>query len=552
MAPWRLRWPLYLAMFVIGGTGLAYEFTLSKLASDLLGHSVRQWALVIGVMMFCMGLGSAWQRRVPDRWLGDGFVGAELALAALGALAPLGLLFLFGAAPAHYSLGQFFAVAVLGFLIGIEIPLLARLNEAATPALSENLGRMLEMDYLGALAGALVWTFVLPTFFDTVASAVVLGIANGAVALFVVVSYRHRIRWPRAWGAAGALLVVGLLGLLQYADEWSIAAEQRLFRDRIVWTHRSPYQRLVLTESASGTTQLYINGHLQFSSFDEHMYHENLVHPAAALIPALRDVLVLGGGDGLAVRELLKYPELRAVTVVDLDPAMTELARTRPALVRLNEGAFLDARVVRRTTSAVSPGSSHPVDVENQWRRWPLSRDQVGTVQLVHLDAARFVQDATGRYDLIVLDFPDPNAPDLSKLYARHFYVALSRLLRPGGLLVQQSTSPVHAKEAFLCIGRTMRAAGLAVLPYHDNVPTFGEWGFWMGGRAEEWSEAKLAAGVSVLSRIRVPTRYLTATRMIANLSFGRGQLVSEHSDINTLTRDRVYAYYQEAFRHAD
>ena len=309
------------------------------------------------------------------------------------------------------------------------------------------------------------------------------------------------------------LILLGLgFATLTYAfsrsADWTSYAEQRLFRDRIVFSETSRYQHIVLTESVSGEVACYINGRLQFNSADEFIYHENLVHPAMMIAPRRERILILGWGDGLALREVLKYPDVASVTLVDIDPRMTELAAKNPHFVHLNGNSLGSSRLVILHNNALVEAGSEPMRIPDQRSRNPHYAVEVAQVSILNLDAAKFVELISGKFDVIIMDFPDPNALELAKLYARRFYVLVSKRLAADGILVQQSTSPYHAREAFLCIGRTMKSAGLEVIPYHDNVPSFGEWGWWIGGHRERYSSESIRAAIGRVNEMAIFTRY--------------------------------------------
>ena len=543
---------LYLAAFVMGGCGLAYEYTLSRVAADLLGNSARQWALVIGVMMFCMGIGADLQKRLSDRRLLDKFITAEIVLGLCGGCGPLLLLFTYGLAYEYYVLVQYLFICAIGLLLGFELPLIARLNETYTAQLKVNLGKVLKMDYIGSLAGALIWVFLLPCFFTLIETGFVLGLMNLAAAAVLLFYFRDRVEYK---GRLLSFLLIGLAVLgagLVKARSYTTVAEQYLYRDRVVFSKTTRYQHIVLTRSKAGELSCYINGNLQFNSSDEAIYHENLVHPVMSIAPHRRRVLILGGGDGLAAREVLKYPEVKELVLCDLDPEMTGLARTRPEFLKLNRGSLRNARIKILSNHALQPAKEQEeIRIVNQNQRFSGRRETeaVARVAVVNLDAAKLLEQLAGRFDAIIIDFPDPNNDQLAKLYSQTFYRHLARRLAVDGLFVQQATSPVHAREAFLCIGRTMEAAGLAVIPYHDNVPSFGEWGWWLGGRRESWSRKKLQQSLSEIKNFTVPTRYLTPDLVRAALSFGRGQLETREKKITTLANHAIYDYYLQGWQ---
>ncbi len=540
-----------LVMFIMGGCGMAYEYTLSKLASDILGNSVQQWAIVIAVMLFCMGLGAEIQRYISDQKVVDVLACSQIGLAVLGGFGPLAMLHIFSAFPAHFILTQYALVSAIGILIGFEIPLLTRINEQFSDDVRTNLARILKMDYIGALIGALVWVFLLFRYFSMVQTSLLLALTTLASTVLFIGTFRKRSR-NSGFVFAAASIVIVLVGLgFFFEREWTESAEQRLYRDRIIFSETSKYQHVVLTESRDGSVSCYINGHLQFDGHDEHIYHEMLVHPAMSIAPRHDRVLILGGGDGLALREVLKYDDVESVTLVDLDPVMTELAMKNEHFTQLNKGSLSDARVTSVENLAIEPTADHlKFEISG---RGPLGQHVDQTLPLVtvlNLDAAAFLAQAPGRYDVVIIDFPDPNSVELAKLYSQHFYGFLRNKLSADGIFVQQSTSPYHAKEAFLCIGRTITSAGLATIPYHENVPSFGEWGWWIGGSNTLYSESRLRESLAKIPDLTAETRYLTPEIVRASLQFGKSQLDTNQTEISTITHPRIYNYYLEAWKN--
>lgn len=540
------RWALGLLMFLLGGCGLAYEYTLSKIASDLLGNSVQQWATMIATMLFAMGLGADVQKHTPANVLADRLISTQVMLAVLGGFGPLIMIHGFALLPQLYIIIQYSLAFGVGMLIGYEIPLMMRINEEDTPDMRINLSQVLKMDYIGALVGALLWTFLLVRYLSIDRISFVVGLATMVSAILCWFLYRKRLARPRAriFEIAGGLVIVSV-GLI-LGRSLTVKAEQFLYRDPVITSITSPFQHIVLTKNRIGNVRCYINGHLQFNEADEHLYHENLVHPAMHLADRRERILILGGGDGLALREVLKYPDVREVTLVDLDPMMTGLATTDPDLVRLNGGSMNDPRVVKKAGAGVSPGEAYQGNQPSQHERFATTYHETVKLHVINLDAAEFVKSFTERYDVVIMDFPDPNSPDLAKLYGRPFYDHLGSALNPGAVIVQQSGSCFQAREAYLCIGRTLKAAGFDVVPYRDNVPSFGEWGWWIaksGKSAEQTRE--MLAGVKALE---VPTRYLTAELVAASLVFGKNQLVSTNQDFTSLTQPRVYHYHLQGW----
>ena len=540
------RRALGLLMFLLGGCGLAYEYTLSKIASDLLGNSVQQWATMIATMLFAMGMGADFQKHTPSDRLADRLITSQVLLAVLGGFGPLIMIHGFALLPQLYIVIQYSLAFTVGLLIGYEIPLVMRINEEAEPDMRFNLSQVLKMDYVGALVGALLWTFLLVRYLSIDRISFVLGLVTIASAVLCYFLYRKRLSNARARlleiSGGAALVLTGLV----IGRDLTIRAEQFLYRDPIVTSVTTPFQHIILTKNRAGNLRCYINGHLQFNEADEQIYHENLVHPAMHLAARRERILILGGGDGLALREVLKYPDVRAVTLVDLDPMMTHLAASDPHLVRMNGGSMIDQRVARPAAMGVSQGGAFRHSQTSQYEPFPTALHETATLHVINLDAAEFVKSVTGRFDVVIMDFPDPNSPDLAKLYGRPFYDHLENLMQSGAVVVQQSGGCFQAREAFLCIGRTLAAAGFDAVPYHDNVPSFGEWGWWIAISGKSAGETR--AALAGLRELEVPTRYLTPELIAASLAFGKEELDSNHRDFTSLTEPRVYHYHLQGW----
>ena len=593
---------LYLAVLLTGSCGLAYEYTLSKLASDLLGNSTRQWALIIGVMMFFMGLGANSQRALPSQRLFGAFVLLEALLSLLGGLSSLVLVWIYAYWQSHYVLWQYLLIGAIGFLIGLEIPIITRINESFTPELKVNIGRTLQMDYVGALGGALLWSYWLIPYLPLSRAAAILGLANMLVTCVFFACFYRQIRSRILMFGSISFVLAALVAAFVWGPEWSLRSEQGLYRDPIILRKTTAYQHLVLTRSvrarpayfpfdikgakdvmeedeAGREYRLYINGHLQFSSRDEFIYHENLVHPAFAVFyersarwPAR--VLILGGGDGLALREVRKYASVQEAIIADIDKEMLRLAAENPILRRLNQDALHGANVELKSArwSSQAEQLEEQVAVPHLAGRGAIVPERMYSVQVVlkSIDAVRYVAEADGLFDVIIADFPDPNSEALSRLYSLPFYQNVRRKLGIDGVFVQQSTSPVYAYKAFWAIGRTMMAAGLEALPYHDLVPSFGEWGWWLAVPFHSVEPLLLTLKAHYRQSILAPgkTRYLNDEMMQANILFPAGfhtmyqeslRLLFPNGEaeldlgefyrdwVTSYTQGRVYQYYLEA-----
>lgn len=435
---------LIFAVFVVASCGLAYELIAGALSSYLLGDSVLQFSTIIGAYLFAMGVGSHLSRYVADDDVLARFVDIELLVGLIGGLSATLLFVVFAWLSAPFRAVLYALVFVIGVLVGMEIPLVMRALNARHAKFSELVSRVLTFDYLGALAVSLLFPLVLAPRLGLSRTGLLFGLANVGVALWTIHRFRAHLKNAAGQILRGACVLVVLMAGFLFADRLTNWAERGLYGDEIVHAITTPYQRLVVTRWKDDL-RLYINGNLQFSSRDEHRYHEALVHPALETLPWARSVLVLGGGDGLALREVLRYPNVARVTLVDLDRRVTDLFRSSEPLVAMNKGAFADPRVT-----------------------------------VVNADAALWLDAAPtdAIFDAVIVDFPDPSSFSLGKLYSVPFYRALHRHVSADGLAVVQSTSPYFAPRAFWSIDATLQAAGFRTRPYHAYVPSFGEWGF--------------------------------------------------------------------------
>jgi spermidine synthase len=470
---------LLASVFVVAACGLLYELVAGTLASWLLGDSVLQFSTIIGVYLFAMGLGS-WLSRFVERQLVATFLRVELLVGLVGGLMPAALfvshnlLHEVAGAAAPFRVLLYALVLLLGTLVGLEIPLVMRILKSHFRQrwqLAELVSQVLTFDYLGALVVAVAFPLVLLPQLGLIRTGIVFGLMNVGVAAWALWLFRAELRGLGSHAGACAGVAAVLCGAALAADQLTTWAEDRFYGERIVHAASSPYQRVVVTAGTSGNVRLFLNGNLQFSSSDEYRYHEALVHPAMAAHGAPKKVAILGGGDGLALREVLKYPSVEQVTLVELDPHMTRLFATEPLLRRLNQGAYDSAKL-----------------------------------RVVNADAFAWLEShADEIFDVIVIDFPDPSNHSLGKLYTTSFYTLVDRHLAASGYAVVQTTSPLLARRSYWTVAATLEAVGLTVTPYHAHVPSFGEWGFLIASRRPWRQPAQLPEGLRFLTPAGLP-----------------------------------------------
>lgn len=454
---------LLAATFLIAVSGLVYELIAGAASSYLLGDSVYHFSLVIGLFMTAMGIGAFLSRFVtnPER----GFVISQILLGLIGGFsAPI--LFAAFALIENYAAFLYLICISVGTLMGLEIPLIIRILEGRN-ALKITLSNVLTADYIGALAAALLFPLVLVPHLGLMGASLLFGALNLVVAAMALWLFRRETGWGEAVFLALALVAV-VAGFIR-SEAMLGMMERNMYANEIAMAQQTPYQRIVVTRDGE-RTQLFLNGSIQFDTLDEYRYHESLVHPAMTRAPRIAQVVIFGGGDGMAAREVLRYPGVERITLVDLDPAVTTLFRDDPNLAALNNEALADPRVT-----------------------------------IVNADAWEHVKGKAGVYDVAILDLPDPKDLAISKLYSRAFYADLMRALSAGGVMVTQATSPIYARRAFWTIAATLEAtddryaenARLQILPYHAYVPSFGEWGFVMaGGRLSQEIRRELPDGL--------------------------------------------------------
>lgn len=461
-------------------------------------------------MLFSMGLGSRISRNIRKNLL-DWFVLTEFTLSlfcsASGAIA-----FGFAAYTEVRSFIIYLLALAIGFLIGMEIPLATRIN-SQYQGLRTNIASILEMDYFGSLLGGLLFAFLFLPFLGLAYTPIILGSINFIVAGYLFLRFRTLLKFRKIIYAAFLFVLIFLVLLSVTVKPIVRFGEQKKYRDKVILSKQTQFQKIVMTQWKEWYW-LYINGDEQFSTYDEERYHEPLVHPAMKLASSPCEVLILGGGDGLAVREVLKYHQVKKITLIDIDSVMTDLAKNHPLLSMINQGSMNDQRL-----------------------------------KVLNMDASLFLENDSSLYNVVIVDLPDPDSVDLMHLYSKGFYGDLKKRLVRGGVIVTQATSPFFAQKAFLCINKTMQAAGLTTLPYHNQVPTLGEWGWVLGVNYKDADLNLLKKIVSSFEFKDIDTRFLNHGAMISMIYFGKGMFEPELVDsikVNRISDPVLLNYYHK------
>lgn len=541
---------LILIMATLAACGLIYQYLLSHYAGRVLGIMEHAIYTMIGVMIVSMGLGAFIARGF--KCAVSAFAWLEVSIALLGSC---GILIVGGAFAFAFLFPEiisrtFFAseslpvvnvsylIAIaevtpyligglIAVMIGMEIPFIARIREELYGRhLGHNVGTIYGADYIGAGVGAAIFILYMLRL-EPSEAAVYTASVNLCTGVIFLVWYFKEIKLGKLLLLVHGAVLAVLLVVSLYGTGWSHALESMLYEDAVILSEDTPYQHITVTKRRVSphtppVYTLFLNGRTQFSSEDEHIYHEFLVHPGVLASARHDDVLIIGGGDGLALRNLLEW-EPRRVTLMDLDEGVVRLFRdpfnkgggaVNQPLLALNKNSLRDPRL-----------------------------------NLVFADAYNGVDEFIAkkhRFDTIIVDLPDPSHPDLNKLYSVSFYKKMRHILAGDGAIVVQSTSPYHAKRAFVTVGLTMREAGFKnVERYHHNVPSFGEWG---------WTIAT-PIGQGPLARIKSRSKSLPADSWAthelieAAFVFARDYFAIEDTlEPNRLGNHLMYFLHQEAW----
>lgn len=505
---------LFVSVCIVAICGILYELLISSISSYFLGSSILHFSITIGLFLSFMGLGAYISRFLDDEPLLDYFIFTEILLGFIGGLSGA-LLYTTYTFTENYYLVAFLLIACIGTLIGVEIPILTRIVHRYFN-LKDTLAQVLSFDYLGALIASVVFPLFLLPYFGILRTSFFVGLLNLAVSIFNLWIFKNSLHYFRM--QLGIALSATSLFLFGFYYSFSISGflEQLLYQDEIVYTEQSPYQRIVVTQWKEDV-RLYINGNLQFCSIDEYRYHETLVHLPMSLHPNPENVLILGGGDGLAVRELLKYPSVKNIDLVDLDKAITDLARENTVLKQINKGSLENAKV-----------------------------------KIYNQDAYQFVEKSSQLYSVVIIDLPDPNEVSLGKLYSKEFYTLIKKRLAADGVIITQSTSPFFARKVFWCIHESLKTVFPTVLPITINVPSFGQWGFNIAINYKTTSQENLIAKIQNQIKTmgkKTPFRLLTPALIPAFFIFDKD---SEALTVepNTLDNQKAVSYYEESWKH--
>ena len=489
---------LLFSIFIIAGCSLIYELLISSLSTYLLGSGVVHYSVTIGLFLFFMGVG-AWLAQYRRTNLLVAFIQIEIALGLIGGLSAV-ILYAVYAWSQYYYPAMLIVIAMISILVGMEIPLLTRVIEQGR-GIRQGLSDVLATDYVGALLASLLFPFVLLPYFGHLLTAFSIGAVNLLVALLVVFHFRKRLKKPYILLSSAVLAVAALVLASTFTQTFTGILERSLYQDPVVFSTQSKYQKIVVTERGRDM-RLFLNGSLQFSSLDEYRYHEPLVHLPATHSRDLERVLIIGGGDGLAAREALRYPSVKEVALVDLDPEVTNLGRDLAKLKALNNEALFDPRV-----------------------------------KVYNDDAWRWLEKDGDLFNVIIIDLPDPDTADIARLYTVEFYRKVARRLSVGGVMITQASSPWLERNAFWCVASTLDSVFESMQAVYSNIPSFGPWGYVMASNVPFNKQRKFPEA----------TRYVTEENWKFTLQHPN-DLPPQKLKINKLQTLPLMQYYAEGY----
>lgn len=489
---------LLFSVLIISTCGLIYELIAGALASYLLGDSVRQFSFIIGIYLFSMGIGSYLSKFIRTN-LFDKFIDIEQLIGLVGGTSSI-VLFMIFHHDAYFEFVLYSIVTITGICVGVEIPLLMTILKDRFE-FQDLVSNIFTFDYIGALFASIAFPLFLIPNFGLVRTSLAFGLVNIIISFLVIYKFHDELKRSRIHYFKGTLIGLFLIILFIFSDKILKYSEEKLMGENIIFQKQTPYQRIVLTRSGRDV-KLFLNNNLQFSSTDEYRYHESLVHPVMSIAPKIDNVLVLGGGDGMAVREVLKYKDVKQITLVELDPEMTDLFKSNSILKQLNQNSLSNSKL-----------------------------------KIINQDAFLWAKKTKEKYDVVIIDFPDPSNYSVGKLYTNYFYKFIHKLSTPDALTVIQTTSPYFAPKSFWCIHMTVATIFQNTTSYHTYLPSFGEWGFAM-------SSDKLDLLNSPILRKADSLRYYDFN--LKNLAYFPKDMKRDNIEINQIYNQILVRYFEE------
>lgn len=491
---------LLFTTLLISICSIVYELIIGSLSSYLLGNSITQFSITIGLYLFAMGIGSFASKYITKN-LFDTFTIIEIVIGVVGSFSSI-ILFLCHLYTNIYPLVMYLLIIIIGFMVGLEIPLLVRIIEENKKDLRNTVANLFAFDYIGGLLGSILFPIILLPQLGYITTAFAIGLINLIAAAIIVFKYSDKLKNKKL---CQGLLVCSFIVVIFFTidgNRQTLLLEDGLYRDHILYRKQSLYQKIILTKHKDDL-RLYLDGNIQFSSTDEYRYHEPLVHVPMSVCPHAKTFLLLGAGDGLAAREILKYPDTKSIVIVDMDADVVNMVRANRELGILNNHALDNPKV-----------------------------------SVIHDDAYIYLEKNTNLFDIIIIDLPDPNNDALNKLYTTSFYRLVKNNLNSDGVMVTQSSSPFYTNRAFWCINKTIAQEFECVVPYHVYVPSFGDWGFNMAANFRiEVDSLSLPGDIDL--------KYLNKDNFNSLFQFANDEKQIKEVEVNTLFNPTLVRYYE-------
>jgi spermidine synthase len=443
---------------ILAFCSIVYELLLANTLAIITGNYIWWQSLTIGIYIGGLGLGAYWSEKLKDTY--KSVINIEITLSLLGVFSVVYVYLLHGSYKyldnLFFYTGDFHSTIYLqnlfiikfiffimvqaltfsiGLLSGFEIPLMVRIAEDRLGEDSDSEYQIFGINYIGTLVGTTFFAYLLLPKLDVVKTSVVVALLNLLVCVYFIVRYL-KVDRRRYLACVSAVLILGLtiginekkitqsyLKLFYYMPKVLAQDSENLngLYTKInnlpeVERSKSLYQYLDIFSYPTiengvykDSTILTLDTNFQFNTTTEFFYHQAFAHVSIAMNEKVpKKVLLLGGGDGLLLRELLKYDEIESIDFIELDEKMLDLANGRFA--ELNQHSLKNPKV----------------------------KIQVN-------DGFYYLRNTTNKYDAIFIDFPYPNSYDLARLYSVEFYKYVNKALNPGGFVILDA--PFYDKE---------------------------------------------------------------------------------------------------------
>lgn len=441
---------LLLFTLIISISWILYELLIGTLSSYLIWDSIRQFSFTIGFFMTGMGMWAYISRFLEKNAIRN-FLKVELLLSVVWAssaiILKLSYIYLWFSG-ISFTFIYFFLTIFIWMFVWIEIPMIASIYKELNLKSKSVISDIFTFDYIWALLAALLFPIVLLPFLWLYNISIFIWTLN-LIVWFLYLNYLRKFNIHLKTYYIYIFLILSYLVFLVFsASKLEDFYLKFYFKEPILESYQSDYQNIVLTKRWEDF-RMYLNWNLQFLSLDENRYHEALIDWPLNLVDDSElknkwlEVLVLWWWDWLAVRNLLKYDFISKITLVELDPKIIDISKTQVDMLNLNENSLNNNKL-----------------------------------EVLTLDAFKYIIETDKKYDFIIADFPDPRDVGTAKLYSKEFYISVYWSLNDNWLFITQASSAFFATKAFWSIDKTIFWVFWNSLPYHRYLPSFWDWWF--------------------------------------------------------------------------